>query len=509
MYEFIDTIEQPAGELLPSEALNFNGEYIENLIPGYRTLYVSGREVMDSELTTYDVGISDGSKYYRKRYPARTITVGYMLKANSSEAFREAYNKLNAILDAEQAKLIFNDESDKYFVGTKETAGDVPAGVNTVKSEIVFYCADPFKYAVNEKTVSPTLDDNKTFAVNYAGTYKCYPTLVAQAKADLGFVAYVNQNGKIIQVGDVDEVDTEHFEVSQTLIDNAFSEYDASIWQTNSGSVLEHAQTGTVTIKNDKNQLQYVTGGAFGSGSTWHGPGISRQVPTDLNGIVGAKNCTLSWKHIFATSAYNELGGVQFLMTNVENGVRKNVAGVTFYKTRTGSCEANVYLYANGSRHKKIPFNCGMNNGVSGYGAGVSSFSKFGSKITYNICGKIYEIEVPELKDITVNEIGMYFGAYGTHTPMQLNGVYSVKFVAHGVDAWSDVPNKFTSNDIISAECRSGKVLVNGVETPGLGALGNDWEEFYLSPGENQINCTYSDWAVKPELALKYREVYL
>jgi len=44
MYNFVDTTERYPGQNLPSEALMFNGSYLENVIPGYRTLYVSGRE---------------------------------------------------------------------------------------------------------------------------------------------------------------------------------------------------------------------------------------------------------------------------------------------------------------------------------------------------------------------------------------------------------------------------------------------------------------------------------
>ena len=47
MYNFVDTTERYPGQNLPSEALMFNGSYLENVIPGYRTLYVffSGREI--------------------------------------------------------------------------------------------------------------------------------------------------------------------------------------------------------------------------------------------------------------------------------------------------------------------------------------------------------------------------------------------------------------------------------------------------------------------------------
>lgn len=92
---------------------------------------------------------------------------------------------------------------------------------------------------------------------------------------------------------------------------------------------------------------------------------------------------------------------------------------------------------------------------------------------------------------------------------MNLNGVYSVKFVSHSVESWRNVPNKFGEGDVILANCKAGTILVNGVEMQGLGALGNDWEQFFLHPGTNQINCVYSNWAEKPHFKLKYREVWL
>lgn len=152
MYEFVDTIETQNGEVLPSEALCFNGEWIENLIPGYRTLHVSGRELLGCEIDDYEIGGMDGTHYRGKRYPARTITVTYQIIAKTNSAFRQAYNKLNALLNVEEAQLVFADEPDKYFIGTKASNSEVEAGSNSVIGEIEFYCADPFKYSAVEKS---------------------------------------------------------------------------------------------------------------------------------------------------------------------------------------------------------------------------------------------------------------------------------------------------------------------------------------------------------------------
>ena len=42
LYKFIDTTEYQDEIALPSEAMNFNGVFLENEVEGYRTLYVSG-----------------------------------------------------------------------------------------------------------------------------------------------------------------------------------------------------------------------------------------------------------------------------------------------------------------------------------------------------------------------------------------------------------------------------------------------------------------------------------
>ncbi|MBS7176809.1 MAG: phage tail family protein, partial [Clostridiales bacterium] len=178
MYHFIDVTEVSEGNLLPSEALKLNSEYIENLIPGYRTLAVSGREALSPELSTYESGVRDGSSLLNRRYPARTIVVKYQLMSETSEAFREAYNQLGKILNVENAEMIFNDEPDKFYIGTPSLIDEVDPGTNAVVGEIEFLCLDPFKYSVVEYEAEPSLDESSVL-IDYNGTYKSFPVLEA------------------------------------------------------------------------------------------------------------------------------------------------------------------------------------------------------------------------------------------------------------------------------------------------------------------------------------------
>lgn len=43
-----------------------------------------------------------------------------------------------------------------------------------------------------------------------------------------------------------------------------------------------------------------------------------------------------------------------------------------------------------------------------------------------------------------------------------------------------------------------------------IGALGNDWETFYLTPGSNTLEIQFSEFiTTDPDVVLKYRKVYI
>ena len=185
-YDFNDTTAEAEARIdsVPAEALQINGEYIENLIEGYRTLYVSGRELLEQELSATELTWRSGSLYRSRRFPERVITVGFQMKACSNRAFRESFNRLAGILNVENAELIFHDEPDKFFIGTPSGVGDIEPGRNIVTGEFEITCTDPFKYSVKEYEVYPTSDDGKTFIFDYNGTVPAYPTLEVDFAAE-------------------------------------------------------------------------------------------------------------------------------------------------------------------------------------------------------------------------------------------------------------------------------------------------------------------------------------
>ena len=555
MYNFVDTNGCAEGTSLPSEALKINGAYLENTVTGYRTLYVKGREMLAPDIETYETGVRDGSTLQSKRFPARTITVGYQLIASSAEAFRAAFNALNAALDVEEAELIFADEPDKFFIGTPFGRGDVPTGRNAITGEFDILCADTFKYSVQEYEVTPTLDDGTTFAIQYNGTYRSYPTLVAEfadedddtaggltGNGDCGYVAFLSDDAAIIQLGDPDEPDTEDYSKSQTLTNQKFTSYSATVaskWPINTGRTSSSAvtATGTVVVGKDAENTKLLVANSYGTGTKWHGPSITRTIPADASGHVGAKNFRLSYKQRMCMGKgkkdSKQRGVFQCLLVNVSGTERTIVAGLSVYKSKTGK-KAGLKLYVNGKTVHTQNIDLTYYNKCFGYKKTItevvkkkgkrikkkrtiqpvltSTIQKSGKTVTFNIGGVKKAFKDKGITSTEVHEITFLMGKYASVTPLSYNGLFSAKFISDSCETFRDIPNKFSAGDVVEADCEDGEIYLNDARAPELGALGNDWETFYLEPGTNQIGVVWSDWVPAgsaPNCKIRYREVFL
>ena len=710
MYKFIDVTETPEGALPPSEALQINGEYIEDLIPGYRTLTVEGREALSPELSIFETGIRDGALVNGKRYPARTIRITYQLVAESNEAFREKFNKLGKILAVEGAVLIFNDEPDKYFVGTPCRIGEVMPGRNSVVGEFDILCLDPFKYSVMEYEAAAEPGESSIF-IDYNGTYKSFPKLQAlfhqeseasddgetvkslTGDGECGYVAFFNERKKIIQLGNPDETDGDDagYPASQTLINEKFNSANSwgtaakSQWSVNNGITAEsRLQVGTpgmgaatvtggtslndvyynevlavvskaehpyihynvwvsatrrranlidvtVTVKTHldnklsyfgsgyelrcnvrcgsatnalklkdvhdywrtptehsssctfKNvsisegkcllpeisievtrpdglgntgvlpktvcsgftvpayikpsaETHYLTAADFGTGKGWHGATISRAIPRDATGAT-ATNFNLSFCAKIYAADSEETGAFSCMVSN--GG--KVLAGIDCYKS--SGTTAKLCFYVNGRIVETVSVKLTVDiNAITGAAAAAFaavlqpnfaeqaakaaeaarlpftentsvSIRKNGGKITFTVGKDISKTyNAADISTKTADSVTIGFFKYEGRTPLAYNGLCWLKFVKDNCETWKDIPNKFKTNDIVEADCSTGEITLNGSAAHTLGALGNDWEGFYLSPGLNQIGTAYSEWVsegFEPTFKVKYREVYL
>ena len=569
MYTFKDTTDHTQSTFLPSEAVQINGTYLENVIDGYRTLYVKGRETLSPEVEYGEVGVRDGSYMKSKRFPARVLTVGYQIVANSTAEFNNAFQKLNDYLNVEDAQIIFADETDKYLTGTPNGYEEIPAGQLSIKSEFEIVCADPFKYSITEYEVSPTLDDGATFVVDYNGTYPAYPVLQTDfyksdtqgdTSGDCGFVAFSTQNADVLQFGTVAEPDAVN-EIVQNLVDSETTTWKESKclinesfdaltgWTLNDGYLGSSLYTAKGTARSS-----VINGGydkcfnvsAYGTTADkqWHGATVKKAIPSDGGNpaTVGALNWKANFSLRYASSKTAKTAKAQAGMIRMAilDASGKSLVGITVFK-RQGSATGKIQFDVNGSSAKTVTdIDLSYYNRYFGYRQKTTDkrpcncdITKEGDKFTFNAGGITWSYRYPTFASSVAKYVSIYIAQWGVVPVTSWMGVYSAKFTSTSVtqtkttETWEElterveIQNTFTTNDILVCDCSNGTVRlmntnatdeINGGLHPELGALGNDWESFVLTKGVNQIGTMYSDWvtdAHKPTFTLRYRERYL
>lgn len=568
MYNFKDTTDHSTPiKVLPSEAVMINGVYLENVIDGYRTLYVKGRESLSPEVELGEVGVRDGAYLKNKRFPARVLTIGYQIVANTTGDFNLAFQKLNDYLNVEDAEIIFADETDKFLTGTPSGYEQVPEGQLSVKSEFTIVCTDPFKYSTTEYEVAPTLDDGATFLVDYQGTYPAYPVLQTDfyknsakgnTDGDCGFVAFSTQNEDVLQFGYVAEPEYVN-ETVQKLIDSqtdTWNEKKCLInepFDTLTGWSNNNGYTGSIYyLAGGTPAVNFLNGGTdkavyasdYGSGSQWHGTTIKRSIPNDGGNpaTVGAVDWSLNGtmrfaSHKTAKTAKKQAGLITIAVLD-SNGVA--IAGVTVYKKK-GSAKGNINIIVNNTKVKVFKnVNLSYYNKYFGYKKKNKDvrpcnydITKEGEKFTFNVGGATFSYKLQGLANVVAKEVSMYIATWGNSPAVSWLGIYSCQFTSDSVkqtkttETWQqltqkiEVRNTFTTNDVLVCDCSDGSIRlmnayatdeINGGLHPELGALGNDWESFVLTKGVNQIGTMYSEWvtnAHKPTFTLRYRERFL
>lgn len=536
---------------LPVEAVKINGQYIEDVLSGYRTIITSGREAIAPELDTYTVGISDGATVKNGRYPAREITVDFMLEGSSLEDFRDKMEVLNNLLSFEEADFIFNDEADRFYTGRALLDGQIKPFLNGGRGSYTIYCAYPFKRSV-VPTVLSTSDasgvvvgnNSATFTFDYEGTRPARPVLratFASAKqngdysedGDCGYVAFLDADENIIQLGNPEVIDVDQYNKNDTLANsmfNALTGWTASnvvtgqitdtYWDSGAGQTQQYAKpSGTASLTRTTSGAinfefdivhrlcvsEAIQTGVFealtqNNGTTIvgfrikkTGNGTTGIVEYILNGnVVGTDNIDLSYYNLhFGYCQRTAVYTTQTYYVTVTKKVKKKKKKVKEKRTRQ---------VQNGWRYTQSNLNSG--------------WTKDGAVVTFSVGDlpdrtfKCSDIENTAALNIVFN----FSGAFHT------NALHSCSMISKAGVPFAEIPNVFTAGDIVEADCNDANVYLyrsgsaDGHLEPQYGALGNDWEDFVIKPGQNVIRAVWSNWvntSYKPTIQIIFNEVYL
>lgn len=508
MYAFVDTVNSGiVGTNLPTEAMSYNGVYLENEIDGYRTLSVTGRELMESEVTDQEVDGMDGSYYRYKTTPARTITVKYQLRARGSREYREAYNKMNKLLSGEQVKVIFNDESDKYFIGTKTSNTQVDGGSNNVIGEIEIYCSDPRKYSTTEKEFTAT--DGVLNIVN-EGTVPVSIDYEVQTTSETGYIGLVSEEG-IMQYGKVEELDGESYEKSEWLASiKDFYNCNDDIGGTDvmhpsygtNGTLIEHTWFGNKFI-------------GLGSAGTKKGNangGLRTLVlPADSNGDTSGAQNFYCWFHLCFYAGL--MGQTGEMCINFLTADDKLICGCNWYKTDSVGNTGHYEIWANGKVLKNWEFTTSHLQAQNPfyYKWGSCDILKEGANIRFFFWARYYNFYIPEIENMKCAKIQIavkQWGDRGGNKFMSMIGFDVIDFEKMNVEKWKDIPNRYPSGTNITIDGKSSHIYVNGMARPEDEVLGTQY--FKAPVGTSEVKVACSEWTKsQPIVKAKIREAWL
>lgn len=526
-YEFIDTTEQ-AKTYLPKEAMSYNGIFLENEIKGYRTLNVSGRELYGNTIESASIDGIDGSQYRYKTLPSRTITVKYQLIAESDREFRNAFNKMNLLLDEEQVQVIFNDELDKYFIGTKASNTVVSAGSNSVTGEIEIYCTDPLKYSTVLKEFKGEVVDNElVINITNEGTMPCTVDYEVVNNTENGYLGITSEHG-VMEFGKINEVDGATYEENETLVTlkdfyNASDDvggYDCMHPLYGTKGSLEKKYISSIgSTKVNENFLMLKSAGTTVGDA--NGGLRTITIPNDSSGSKGATN----WYSYFHLLQYaNEWGQTGEMSISFITDDNKLIAGCNFVKTTSNSNVGEYQVVVYNPNKKDTDKMAGKVLKTFSYTTshiqsqnpwywnwGHCDVRKIDDKITFFYNSKYYTFTVPEIKNLVCTKIQIAIKEYKGRTGNKYTkylGFNNLRFEKMNVEKWVNVPNRYASGSVLTIDGNTGCFYVDDMLKQNDEVLGTKY--FKVPNGDTQVKIHVSDFVTEnPTVTARIREVWL
>lgn len=144
MYKFAQ-LDGRATSIGATDTMYVNGDNLETLVNGYRHLYVDGRNLIAQKIKTSDIPGADGAWIDDITNDVREITVGFALKADTSQKLREVYNKLNGLLRG-RVTLGFKDEPEWFYDAIFKEANIPTEQSLSFIGKLKFLCPNPTKH---------------------------------------------------------------------------------------------------------------------------------------------------------------------------------------------------------------------------------------------------------------------------------------------------------------------------------------------------------------------------
>lgn len=547
MYQFRDINQSRKDNKLSSESFTYDGVYFENVVEGYKTLKVTGRESFQKEINSEVIGQADGEFYNYSRVVKRDITITFQLKASTPNDLMNKFTKLNKLLKKDNAKLIFADENDKYFNATFVQMENVTEGTLMLTGTMLFTCLDPYKYDVNAKTKTLTTGQNFIEVTN-DGTAPTFLDVRAEMLSDNGFIGVVTDD-RYFQQGNPYENDLASGTRSETLLNanhwkggtttisgvaprvnnNAYlGKAYQSFYALNQQPYIKHMPSvdlpteiglqgvihldamKVLTIKD--NFADNVT-----NGQTYQGTGLSWEIPSDSQGEKGAVNFRFLFSTWFETSFITEASYIQVSCIDEHNNT---MISVEFVKDTTNNNNANMIVkhYSTDPSFSSnlfrevinIPFQPTYWNELTNCKLRGFSISKHGSDVTVTYPTSSITFALYDFKNVACKHISVFIGRKAPLNNANMlthRYITDMIFIKDNVNYTEDVPNFFHNGSVWELDSSKNETRINGTPNNVMRDIGS--QPIVIPTGSSKVYFGVSNFATMPNITVSYRQKYL
>lgn len=229
---------------------------------------IRGRGVAPSTVSTVKIPGRVGVRPMKKEFLERIIEIDFTVVGNSLDDLRTRVNEISVLTSMDEpAKLVFSDESDKFYYAIPMADGALEEIITYGMGTMQFFCGDPLKY--KEELVEFPFSNGRALAVNN-GTWTAEPVFELTATKSVTHVD-VFTDKEYMRVGQAQDVEKPPVDPRPVRLADPMD----SLTGWSASSTVEQ---GLVRGAFSTNGYSFQSTN-FGTGEKFHGPAVQRAIP--------------------------------------------------------------------------------------------------------------------------------------------------------------------------------------------------------------------------------------
>ncbi|WP_303753345.1 distal tail protein Dit [Enterococcus sp. S86.2] len=478
--------------------ITYGGENLTNFFD--LTAEPIGRNLPNRENSTQQMGLTNGSQFVGTRYAERIITLNIYSDKYSVDYVK---NKINGLLNVKEPQpLIFSDRPNEVWYAILDGESVMTRSIDSlteINGELSFLVPSGYCEALNPSTFTATPNEDGILAMQIAnnGTETAELSFEATMTSDNGFLGAVGPLGAM-EFGNIAEVDG-YVDMAETVYNDQMVPSDASKWTANGGYIdwlnsnagLPNKVQGSFSWTGET--AKATNFGTAYTDNRWYGPTLSKAIKAktsdDKNDGYFVHRFWLNHK------SHGNARCVGRQEVNLSDGTN-SIATFVIYDDSSNSVRTCLEFTLFGIKQVRIVADKDFQEFY-----GTVEIMKIGNEITF----KVYNIDTKKTitKTYYDDRLGTakithktYWCSRFMNLPicdMSLN--YSF-FQWLGSQEFVDVPNRYSSSDVLSYDGSTGKFYVN--DTLAMNDIIVGSTDLKIPPGNWTVEFYYSDFGKTP-----------